>query len=373
MTTHLQDSIKNDPLWQDREIRFDCNSRDLALRKGERIIEVFSSVEDTKGNSGDIGTLSITNLRCVWQSRNKPRINLSVGIGCIISITNKSLHSKVRGKYDAIHIMSKSSGTRYEFIFTLLSDFQQPMESALTSLALVLGKICKAYNATKLYRDLKLRSALFTTSGKKLKTLPSEQIYNKINGVWNLSSDQGNLGTMHITSVRVVWNANLNELFNLSLPYIQISGIRIRESKFGPALVIESSEFSGGYVLGFRIDPPDRLHQVHAQLLNLYNVHALNPVIGVECALNLGDYIPNHSTTTTGLTSGQFGSISDQAEFVDEDSDINRSDSLALYMAQEDAKRKESQIVYCEQLGLAIEKLKDGFTLESLWNVVQPE
>lgn len=372
MTTHLQESIKNEPLWQDRDIRFDCTNRDLSLRKGESIIEAFESVEDTKGNSGDIGTLTITNLRCVWQSKNKPRINLSVGLGCIISVANKSLHSKVRGKYDAIHIMSKSSGTRYEFIFTLLSEFQQPLESALTALAMVLGKVCKAYNATKLYRDLKLRSALFTSPGKKLKTLPTEQIYNKINGVWNLSSDQGNLGTMHITSVRVVWNANLNELFNLSLPYIQISGIRIRESKFGPALVIESSEFSGGYVLGFRIDPADRLHQVHAQLLNLYNVHALNPVIGVECALNLGDYIPNHAGASIPA-SGHFGSISDQAEFVDEDSDINRSDSLALYMAQEDVRRKESQIVFSNELGLAIEKLKDGFTLESLWNVIQPE
>lgn len=35
-------------------------------------------------------------------------------------------------------------------------------------------------------------------------------------GVWNLSSDQGNLGTFYITNVRIVWFANLAENFNVS-------------------------------------------------------------------------------------------------------------------------------------------------------------
>lgn len=39
-----------------------------------------------------------------------------------------------------------------------------------------------------MYRDLKLRSALI--QNKQLRLLPQEQIYDKVNGVWNLSSDQ---------------------------------------------------------------------------------------------------------------------------------------------------------------------------------------
>lgn len=93
-------------------------------------------------------------------------------------------------------------------------------------------------------------------------------------------------GTMHLTNIRIVWHANMNELFNISLPYIQISGIKIRESKFGVALVIESSETSGGYVLGFRIDPPERLNSVFGELVNLYNIHAASPNIGVESCLD---------------------------------------------------------------------------------------
>lgn len=39
-----------------------------------------------------------------------------------------------------------------------------------------------------MYRDLKLRAALI--HNKQLRLLPQEQVYDKINGVWNLSSDQ---------------------------------------------------------------------------------------------------------------------------------------------------------------------------------------
>ncbi len=57
--------------------------------------------------------------------------------------------------------------------------------------------------------------------------LPQEQIFAKINGVWNLSSEQGNLGSFFLTNVRVVWHANLATNFNVSLPYMQIVSCQI--------------------------------------------------------------------------------------------------------------------------------------------------
>lgn len=72
----------------------------------------------------------------------------------------------------------------------------------------------------------------------------------QVNGVWNLSSEQGNLGTFFVTNVRLVWHANLVETFNVSIPYMQIVSVRVRESKFGQALVIETHPNSGGYTLG---------------------------------------------------------------------------------------------------------------------------
>jgi Bardet-Biedl syndrome 5 protein len=46
----------------------------------------------------------------------------------------------------------------------------------------------RAYETSKLYRDLKLRGALI--QNKQLRLLPQEQVYDKVSGVWNLSSDQ---------------------------------------------------------------------------------------------------------------------------------------------------------------------------------------
>ena len=45
-------------------------------------------------------------------------------------------------------------------------------------------------------------------------------------------SDQGNLGTMIVTNVRVVWYANMNDLFNISTPYIQIASVFIHTLQF---------------------------------------------------------------------------------------------------------------------------------------------
>jgi Bardet-Biedl syndrome 5 protein len=57
--------------------------------------------------------------------------------------------------------------------------------------------------------------------------------------------------------------------------------IRVRESRFGLALVVESSLGSGGYVLGFQLDPIERLHKVSDDLQNLYRVHSEHPELGI--------------------------------------------------------------------------------------------
>lgn len=153
--------------------------------------------------------------------------------------------------------------------------------------------------------------------------MPLEIICNRVEGVWNLASNQvrrgekdsgskqkiivlrcflkGNLGCFIITNVRVVWFATLNEYFNISLPYLQIAQVSnsgklfqlrgwlnlsifqftIRDSKFGQVLVIESTENSGGYVLGFRIDPSTRLKQVLQEVQSLHITQIRNPELGI--------------------------------------------------------------------------------------------
>ncbi len=69
------------------------------------------------------------------------------------------------------------------------------------------------------------------------------------------------MGTLYITNIRVIWHANMNENYNVSLPYLQIvrqnsfyfeivlliviifqRAVKVRESKFGVALVIETTQ-----------------------------------------------------------------------------------------------------------------------------------
>ena len=106
----------------------------------------------------------------------------------------------------------------------------------------VFNKILAAYRCSEVYRELKLRTPLF--EGKQLAVVKEEKIYSEISGVWNLSSEQGNLGKFILTSIRIIWFAETNMLFNVSLPWVQIENIKIRESKFGKALVIVSRYFS---------------------------------------------------------------------------------------------------------------------------------
>jgi Bardet-Biedl syndrome 5 protein len=46
----------------------------------------------------------------------------------------------------------------------------------------------RAYESSKLYRDLRLRGSIVCEG--ELTLLPHEQLYSKVEGVWNLSSDQ---------------------------------------------------------------------------------------------------------------------------------------------------------------------------------------
>lgn len=62
---------------------FDTNPRtptrcsQLNLRRGEIAIDSINSVEDTKGNNGERGSLTVTNLRIMWQSHKHAGTNLS--------------------------------------------------------------------------------------------------------------------------------------------------------------------------------------------------------------------------------------------------------------------------------------------------------
>jgi Bardet-Biedl syndrome 5 protein len=50
------------------------------MRKGEYEMDSINSVEDTKGNNGERGSLIISNLRIIWVAHKSQRTNLSTHI-----------------------------------------------------------------------------------------------------------------------------------------------------------------------------------------------------------------------------------------------------------------------------------------------------
>jgi hypothetical protein len=104
----------DEELWQDREIRFDSSPSLLDLRKGEHEIDSINSVEDTKGNNGERGTLLATNLRIIWCSHKSAKTNLSIGYSSIQNLTIRTAQSRLRGATQALYVMTKYNGARFE-------------------------------------------------------------------------------------------------------------------------------------------------------------------------------------------------------------------------------------------------------------------
>jgi Bardet-Biedl syndrome 5 protein len=115
---------------------------------------------------------------------------LGIGLNVIVSISIRKAKSKLRGHTQALCVVAKFA-SRYEFIFTSLVKNSPRLFTTVQA-------VQRAYETSKLYRDLKLRGSVLNDG--ELILLPLEEIYNRVAGVWNLSSDQGNLGSFFLTN-----------------------------------------------------------------------------------------------------------------------------------------------------------------------------
>ncbi|KAL9888815.1 Bardet-Biedl syndrome 5 protein [Glossina fuscipes fuscipes] len=357
-------------LWEDKEIRFDTPCVQKNLRNGEQILSTINFIEDSKGNAGVSGRLLATNLRLIWHTMIYKKINLSIGYSRIINI-NTRLVTNNRNYHDsalALYILALKGSTRFEFLFT---DISRNPERKDTPIYQSVFDIYHSYQRSYLYRDLKLRGAILQAG--QLIILPREQVITKVQGVWNLSSDQGNLGTFVITNIRIVWYADANNTFNITLPYIQIENLRIRESKYGRVLVIQTAETAGRYILGFRIDPYERLVEVFKELASLHKVYTKNPDFGITFDENDNKRQKANQSMKDSEEKNSFKI--EEYEEIDERQEKEINSKLNNYLAEgnliatEDEKPPREP-VYCKELGFAMERIRDGYKLKDLWDVL---
>ncbi|CAI8013130.1 Bardet-Biedl syndrome 5 protein homolog [Geodia barretti] len=403
-------------VWQDREIRFDSPDSQLQPRAGEVIISHLEEVEDTKGNSRDNGYLYVTNLRVIWTSATQGRVNLSIGLKTISKIQTKRVKSvsdntTMFSSVMAVHRAYLSSSLYREVAMrgALLADRELrllpqeqlynkvphpallPSHAPLLSLHIVLSSAplltsCPYSAAPPLLLSPLLcllppclHSTLLLHSGCSLLSYGAVKgpgiiffyrrddailIIFQIGGVWNLSSDKGNLGTLYITNVRVAWQCKLNDNFNVSIPYLQMKVVKVRDTKFGVAMVLEA----GNLVLGFKVDPYETLKKIVKEIQSLHQVYSSSPIFGVEYSTADEWEGPTPPTTDT---------IQEDVELVGTKEDISSCESIfsnifvlfiAAYLA-DPHKRKDREPVYSHELGLAIEALPDGYSISDLWQI----
>jgi Bardet-Biedl syndrome 5 protein len=441
-TTPAKGITKAFSFWQDREIRFDSPLSVLQLRDNtEHVYATFKNVEDTKGNNGYSGVLLVTNLRLLWWSSQRSSLNLSIGYYCIQKMWVQETESKLAGgTTESLTISSKYGASRFQFLFSVVhasasaagtragrsaspgstdgghrnlvtqaegsawrSSQLQKDNAAQQRLYATVHAVWSAYESTRVYREVRVRGAVVQNSNVVL--LRGEQVISRSAGVTNVSKEEGILGTFVVTNIRVVWFA-VEETFNVSVPYLQFIGLRSQQSRFGQTLVIETSTYAGNFVLGFRIDPDEKLNELYNEISSLWRTWTAKPILGIQVELQdtmavsmLEDTLDDNEdgdATRTGAA-GASSSTSQQTRAWDalvrsssaagsggargrkerelEGQNVVQeapSDAFAAYYADEGMKGADRRPVYEPSIGLAVEKLRKGATIQGLWDASVP-
>jgi Bardet-Biedl syndrome 5 protein len=332
-------------VWQNKEIKFDLQMMHMGLRKGEVLVDMINGVEDTKGNNGEKGYLTITNLRLLWYAEKSPKTNLSIGYDTITNLEIKQTKSRLKGNVQALFLRTKFKDTRYEFIFTSLIENSPRLFTSFQS-------TLRSYESTKLFRDFKIRGAII--QDKELIPLPSEQIYHKYPGVWNVTTEQGQVGFLYISNIRIAWFSTSSESFNVSLPYVQIRTIKKKDSSSQSLVIIEICKLYGNYLLTFRTDKSE---EIFSEIFRFFRIYVENPILGLEVS------VQEAPATEVPAQPRVF----DDIEIV-EPAFSGQSQASAAYCMIENSSK--GQIVFSEELGLAIEATPEGISIEQLWRVI---
>ncbi|ORX53006.1 DUF1448-domain-containing protein [Piromyces finnis] len=281
------------------------------------------------------------------------------------------------GTTQSLYLFASYHQTRYEFIFT----YSQKPE--LGRLFVTVKSVHKAYSTSRMYREIKIRGAVL--NGTELDLLPEEEIKEKISGVCNLSNNIGNIGVMYITNIRCVWHAINNESFNVSVPYIQISEVKLKNTQYGNALVLQTFSRTGGYLLGFRIDPLDLLKKSAKEIKSYWRIANQKPNFGITSIegneefpelMKSSDYSkPKPSIFILPEVENQNIIINDDYDF-----DFNFAKNLTknsgevsgeCYLEESNPLNvNDKDIVWDPDLGLAIEKLQEGKNAFGLWKLI---
>lgn len=120
--------------------------------------------------------------------------------------------------------------------------------------------------------------------------------------------------------------------------------------------------------MGFRIDPPERLTEIFQELISLHSVYTENPNFGVVYeTLEMEKQNASANAQRKEIRIEEFQEIDERQE-----KEINSK--LNTYLAEGSLsvgeEKPSREPVYCKELGFAMERIRDGYKLKDLWDVL---
>lgn len=367
-------------VWQDRETRIDIPTNQLALRPGEELLDSITNIEDLKGNEGSIGTFLFTNLRLIWYKNEGRQLNFSIGYDSIVSTEEKISKSNNSGESKTLCIKCKTNSSRFELLFTSLSeDAPNLVSSVKTHLQI--------YESGRMFRDFKFKTNL--TKDKQLIKLLDESIIEMLNSVTFIQNDNSNVGQLAYSTIRFIWFSGNLDNYNLSVPWIQVTFIKMKDlAKYGKVLSIETTQFAGAMTILFYPNEKN-LDELYLAFNTMLDNSRNSPVLGIDIQKYLelndrkstsvskttGSSISNTNNANVSLTKETFNKkIKDKRDEEDEITDNNYineiSSSIVYAMNNQDKRNAITDIAFSPELGIAIERLPDGITIDKLWKII---
>ena len=112
-------------------------------------------------------------------------------------------------------------------------------------------------------------------------------------------------------------------------------------------------------MLGFRIDPQDRLEAAFKEIGSLHQVFSASPIFGVDYT------VESEAPAIQQLLQPR---VEEDVELVEDQEDTHAV--AAYYVEGADEDDHQHEIVLDTRLGLAVEGMQEGITLDLLWRVV---
>lgn len=258
------------PRWKDKSLCFDLKPHELDADQGEQLIACFYPIEDVKGNPDEQGLLKVTNLRLMWICCKRKQVNLSIGWHTVTMAFEQNLKDPLGRPLTNLCVLSRYDSTKYEFIFnkssamteswsdpdgwiTQLEEYVRDRGLDLTHLSpshvidpfTTVYKVWQCYKQTQIFRQCRSNlTALLTRDtsvqyvGKQcgfrlneLNRLTSEEIVETYTGVeWIESKTTKHVGTLLLSNIRVLWIDENIPLRNLSIPYMRIESLKLRQA-----------------------------------------------------------------------------------------------------------------------------------------------